>query len=96
MYVYTYSYGCADLVTLFSADLDMAIAYWKIVLSGRFKFLDLWCNFLNVRTVDVFVEIFFQHWALCYCVVCFYDLGTSQAVDTERHVESASGLQRCN
>jgi len=26
-------------------DLDMAIAYWNIVLRGRFKFLDLWCTF---------------------------------------------------
>ena len=29
-------------------DLDMAIAYWNIVLSGRFKFLELWCKFLQV------------------------------------------------
>lgn len=29
-------------------DLDMAIAYWNIVLKGRFKFLDLWCRFLQV------------------------------------------------
>ncbi|XP_013775360.2 DCN1-like protein 1 [Limulus polyphemus] len=28
-------------------DLDMALAYWNIVLSGRFKFLDLWCHFLQ-------------------------------------------------
>lgn len=28
-------------------DLDMAIAYWNIVLSGKFKFLDLWCQFLQ-------------------------------------------------
>ncbi|ELW47492.1 DCN1-like protein 2 [Tupaia chinensis] len=27
-------------------DLDMAVAYWKLVLSGRFKFLDLWSTFL--------------------------------------------------
>lgn len=24
----------------------MAVAYWKLVLSGRFKFLDLWNTFL--------------------------------------------------
>lgn len=30
-------------------DLDMAIAYWNIVLRGQFKFLDLWCKFLTVR-----------------------------------------------
>ncbi|XP_059490491.1 DCN1-like protein 1 [Neocloeon triangulifer] len=28
-------------------DLDMAIAYWNIVLRGRFKFLDIWCQFLQ-------------------------------------------------
>jgi len=28
-------------------DLDMAIAYWNIVLPGRFKFLNLWCKFLE-------------------------------------------------
>ncbi|NXQ03714.1 DCNL2 protein, partial [Vidua macroura] len=27
-------------------DLEMAIAYWNLVLSGRFKFLDLWNKFL--------------------------------------------------
>ncbi|XP_037940377.1 DCN1-like protein [Teleopsis dalmanni] len=30
-------------------DLDMAIAYWRIVLSGRFKFLDMWCIFLKEK-----------------------------------------------
>lgn len=34
-----------------SLELDMAIAYWNIVLRGRFKFLDLWCSFLQVLTV---------------------------------------------
>ncbi|RXG71793.1 DCN1-like protein 1 [Armadillidium vulgare] len=28
-------------------DLDMAIAYWNIVLQGRFKLLPLWCRFLQ-------------------------------------------------
>ncbi|XP_010591902.1 DCN1-like protein 2 isoform X2 [Loxodonta africana] len=27
-------------------DLEMAVAYWNLVLSGRFKFLDLWNKFL--------------------------------------------------
>uniref|UniRef100_A0AAY4C7A2 DCN1-like protein n=2 Tax=Denticeps clupeoides TaxID=299321 RepID=A0AAY4C7A2_9TELE len=27
-------------------DLEMAIAYWNLVLTGRFKFLDLWNRFL--------------------------------------------------
>lgn len=28
-------------------DLDTAIIYWNIVLQGRFRFLDLWCQFLQ-------------------------------------------------
>lgn len=28
-------------------DLDMALAYWNIVLADKFKFLDLWCKFLQ-------------------------------------------------
>ena len=32
-------------------DLDMALAYWNIVLKGRFRFLDIWNQFLKVRTV---------------------------------------------
>lgn len=28
-------------------DLEMAIAYWNIVFKGRFKFLDLWVQFLT-------------------------------------------------
>ncbi|XP_036760702.2 DCN1-like protein 2 isoform X1 [Manis pentadactyla] len=27
-------------------DVEMAVAYWNLVLSGRFKFLDLWNTFL--------------------------------------------------
>ncbi|KAK0136036.1 DCN1-like protein 2 [Merluccius polli] len=27
-------------------DLEMAVAYWNLVLTGRFKFLDLWNRFL--------------------------------------------------
>ncbi|XP_071479838.1 DCN1-like protein 1 [Diadema setosum] len=30
-----------------SLDLEMAIAYWNILLRGRFKFLDEWCQFLK-------------------------------------------------
>ncbi|XP_038051110.1 DCN1-like protein 1 [Patiria miniata] len=30
-----------------SLDLEMAIAYWNIVLEGKFQFLDLWCKFLT-------------------------------------------------
>lgn len=39
-------------------DLDMAIAYWNIVLRGRFKFLDAWCKFLTVSMV--MIKYFFK------------------------------------
>ncbi len=35
-------------MTVVISDLDMALAYWNIVLAGRFKFLDLWVKFLQV------------------------------------------------
>ena len=46
--IHTY-YNCLNMINFIPfTDLDMAIAYWNIVLSGRFKFLDLWCKFLQV------------------------------------------------
>lgn len=30
-----------------SLDLDMALAYWNIVMRGKFRFLDIWCQFLK-------------------------------------------------
>lgn len=38
-------------------DLDMAIAYWNIVMQGRFKFLDLWCKFLTVSKEKMSITI---------------------------------------
>lgn len=32
----------------------MAIAYWNLVLAGRFKFLDLWNKFLVVSVMKTF------------------------------------------
>ena len=29
--------------------MEMAMAYWNIVLKGRFRFLDVWNRFLKVR-----------------------------------------------
>lgn len=36
-------------------DLDMAIAYWRIVMQGRFKFLEEWCRFLTVSSFFVLI-----------------------------------------
>lgn len=41
-------------------DLDMAIAYWNIVLQGQFKFLDLWCKFLTVSKRTIHIWPWFQ------------------------------------
>lgn len=64
-------------------DLEMAIAYWNIVLNDRFKFLDLWCKFLVVCTMQ-----------LPFLVpevteIMFLSTGKSQAINTERYVEFA-------
>lgn len=44
-------------------DLDMAIAYWNIVLDDKFKFLQLWCQFLQVSTyiLILFLHLFFVY-----------------------------------
>lgn len=48
-YQFTFNYAKED--TQKGIDLDMAIAYWNIVLKGQFKFLDQWCEFLNVSVL---------------------------------------------
>ncbi|XP_031637238.1 DCN1-like protein [Contarinia nasturtii] len=44
-YHFTFNYAKED--TQKGIDLEMAIAYWNIVLKGQFKFLDQWCEFLK-------------------------------------------------
>lgn len=46
---YQYTFNYAKDQGQKGLDLDMAIAYWNIVMKGRFKFLDLWCKFLQVN-----------------------------------------------
>lgn len=45
---YHFTFNYAKNLGQKGLDLDMAIAYWNIVLRGRFKFLDAWCKFLMV------------------------------------------------
>lgn len=45
---YQYTFNYAKDSAQKSLDLEMSIAYWNIVMRGRFKFLDLWCQFLRV------------------------------------------------
>ncbi|XP_031636888.1 DCN1-like protein [Contarinia nasturtii] len=44
-YYFTFNYAKDN--TQKCIDLEMAIAYWNIVLRGQFKFLDQWCEFLK-------------------------------------------------
>ncbi|KAG1688665.1 DCN1-like protein 2 [Nymphon striatum] len=44
---YQFTFNYAKNPSQKGIDLDMAIAYWNIVLSGKFKFLQLWCQFLQ-------------------------------------------------
>ena len=34
-------------------DLDMALAYWNIVLKGKFRFLEVWTKFLKVILLKI-------------------------------------------
>lgn len=45
LYQFTFSYGKNPLQK--SLDLELAIAYWDILLQDRFKFLELWYEFLR-------------------------------------------------
>lgn len=45
LYQFTFNYAKSQLQK--SVDLEIAIAYWNILLKNRFKFLDLWTEFLK-------------------------------------------------
>lgn len=45
LYQFTFNYAKNELQK--SLDLDLAIAYWNILLKSRFKFLDDWIEFLK-------------------------------------------------
>lgn len=49
-YYFTFNY--AKNIGQKGLDLDMAITYWKIIFVGRFRFLDLWCQFLKVSITN--------------------------------------------
>jgi len=44
---YQFTFNYAKNPSQKGLDLDMALAYWNIVLAGRFKFLNLWSTFLK-------------------------------------------------
>lgn len=46
LYQFTFNYAKGDPGTK-SLDLESAIAYWNLVLSGKFPFLHLWTSYLE-------------------------------------------------
>lgn len=50
---YQFTFNYAKESSQKSLDLEMSIAYWNIVMRDKFKFLDLWCQFLRVRTYSM-------------------------------------------
>ena len=46
--LYNFTFNYAKNPNQKGLDLDMAIAYWNIVLHDRFKILYLWCDYLQV------------------------------------------------
>ena len=53
---YQFTFNYAKGANQKSLDLEMAVAYWNIVLRGRFKFLDIWCTFLKVNFVGLYID----------------------------------------
>lgn len=45
--LYNFTFNYAKNEGQKGLDLDVAIAYWRIVLADKFRFLELWCKFLN-------------------------------------------------
>jgi len=45
--LYRFTFNYAKNLLQKSLDLELAIAYWNILLRNRFKFLDLWVEFLR-------------------------------------------------
>ena len=62
----------------------MALAYWNIVMKGRFKFLDLWCNFLQVITHTLYIITVINLLVINLFVINLFVLyiGAPQEVDT--------------
>ena len=46
---YQFTFNYAKNPSQKGLDLEMALAYWNIVMAGRFKFLGLWSTFLRSR-----------------------------------------------
>ena len=52
--MYQFTFNFAKNPSQKSLDLEDAIAYWKMILSDRFKFLEIWIKFLQVSYFENF------------------------------------------
>jgi len=84
---YQYTFNYAKETGQKGLDLEMAIAYWNIVLKDRFKFLDLWCKFLTVSHL-----IHSNDCEMMLLISRTLFLGKPQALHPERHLEFAARL----
>lgn len=57
LYHFTFTFGKNS--TQKSLDLEDAIEYWKMILSDKFKYLNLWIDFLNVVKKKIFSKFNF-------------------------------------
>ena len=49
---YQFTFNFAKNPNQKSLDLEDAIAYWRMILADRFKYLDLWIKFLTVNILN--------------------------------------------
>ena len=47
--LYHFTFNFAKNPSQKSLELEDAIAYWKMILNDRFKYLDIWIQFLTVK-----------------------------------------------
>lgn len=69
---YQFTFNYAKDSTQKGLDMEMAIAYWRIVLEGRFKFLENWCTFLQVCFQDDCKVLFMKIFNLILLVFFFF------------------------
>jgi DCN1-like protein 1/2 len=58
-YLFTFQYGKNEGQK--SLEVDIALAYWEIVLKNRFTHLDLWLQFVRVSPVS---STFYHHYKI--------------------------------
>lgn len=77
-------------------DLEMAVAYWNLVLTGRFKFLDLWNRFLLVREASSVTTVFTLFSTLFVHLICIQKTSYNKYIWVEYiKIQSNQASQTC-